>query len=174
MSSRKTTHYQLNQYEAQDLILRADANADNTKIDDALHAHDDAITALRQWLNTPGEILRIASGSYVGNGNGGTHDDPNSLTFDFRPMIVVVYEMVTAARVYGLPYAIMLQGLPLTNDASGMNGNGTLDVTWNGNSVSWTYPGVFASGDMNAADLQYNTNGTTYRWLALGYTAADA
>lgn len=172
MASRRTTHYQLNQYEATDLILRADVNADNAKIDDALHAHDDNITALRQWLNTPGEILRIASGSYVGNGNGGTSDDPNSLTFNFRPMVVFVFDSAQAGATFGPAVGMAFRGLNKMRDARGSNGS--LSVTWTEDGLSWTYPGVFASGDLNAADLQYNTQGTTYQWLALGYTAADA
>ena len=41
----QTTHYQLNQWEAADRILMADFNADNAKLDAALKAQSDAITA---------------------------------------------------------------------------------------------------------------------------------
>lgn len=41
MSTNKTTHYQLNQWEAGDKVLRTEFNQDNLKIDQALHGKAD-------------------------------------------------------------------------------------------------------------------------------------
>ena len=38
MSTNKTQHYQLNQWEAEDKVLRTEFNEDNQKIDGALSA----------------------------------------------------------------------------------------------------------------------------------------
>ena len=45
MATNHTTNYQLNQWEATDQVLRTDFNADNAKLDAALKANADAISA---------------------------------------------------------------------------------------------------------------------------------
>ena len=49
MSTNKTQHYQLNQWEAEDKVLRTEFNEDNQKIDQALQekADQEALTALQ-------------------------------------------------------------------------------------------------------------------------------
>ena len=52
---KQTSHYQLNQYEASDCILRGDFNSDNQKIDAALKSNADAVaaeTAAREAADT--------------------------------------------------------------------------------------------------------------------------
>lgn len=172
MATNHTANYELSQWVAGDLILREDFNSDNAKIAAALHGMAVDLLGLHQWLNSPGEILRIASGSYVGNGKGGTTYAPNSLTFDFRPMVVFVFDPAQTDAVVFPAVGCMYRGLGKMQDAIG--DNGMLNVTWENNGVSWIYPGVFASGAAKAEDRQYNTSGKTYQWIAIGYVTTDA
>ena len=45
MASGQTANYQLNQWEAEDKVLRTEFNADNAKLDAALAAHDGELAA---------------------------------------------------------------------------------------------------------------------------------
>ena len=62
-----TQHYQLNQWAADDQVLRTDFNADNAKIDAAL----------------------VERGTYVGTGVAGP-DTPTTLTFSGKPILLFV------------------------------------------------------------------------------------
>lgn len=172
MATNHTANYDLSQWVASDLIQRTDFNSDNAKTDAALHDMAVDLLGLHQWLNSPGEILRIASGSYVGNGKGGTSYAPNSLTFDFRPMVVFVFDPAQTGAATYPAVGCMYRGLGKMQDAIG--DNSMLNVTWENNGVSWIYPGVFASGAGEAEDRQYNTSGKTYQWIAIGYVTTDA
>ena len=66
----QTTNYQLNQWEATDQVKRTDFNADNAKIDAAIHglaagkADAAAVAALQAQVAAKCEIV---TGTYVGN-----------------------------------------------------------------------------------------------------------
>ncbi len=101
---------------------------------------------------------KIATGSYVGTGCSGS-DCANTLTFSFKPALVVVIGWDTEKEYGGS--LTMVQGA----SASGDTGAGMLtpcDVTWDGNSVSWSY----ISADFSWR--QYNAANTTYHWFAIG------
>ena len=80
MSTNKTTNYQLNQWEAEDKVLRTEFNQDNLKIDQALHgkADQEALTALQGLVaqkadsadleELRGSSVQIAAGAYTGDG----------------------------------------------------------------------------------------------------------
>ena len=53
MSTNKTQQYQLNQWEAEDKVLRTEFNEDNQKIDQALQkkADQEALTALQSLVS---------------------------------------------------------------------------------------------------------------------------
>ena len=67
MASGQTTNYQLNQWEAEDKVLRTEFNEDNQKIDAALGALAKAVP-------------RIVTGTYTGDGT-----ESRLLTWALRP-----------------------------------------------------------------------------------------
>ena len=80
MSTNKTQHYQLNQWEAEDKVLRTEFNEDNQKIDQALQekADQEALTALQSLVSQKADstdleemrsnLVQIAAGAYTGDG----------------------------------------------------------------------------------------------------------
>lgn len=71
---RQTSHYQLNQWEKDDLILMDDFNANNQKIEDAL----DGVKTLCN--------CQIYLRTYTGTGDAG----PITHTFPHRPMFIMI------------------------------------------------------------------------------------
>ena len=94
---------------------------------------------------------KVHPGAYTGSGTYGS-GNPNSLTLEFEPKMVIVQG--TSGRM-----AVMIKpsGVGISIGASDST---TLNVTWDGDSVSW-YNGV------NAAN-QMNTNNETYSYTAFG------
>ena len=80
MSTNKTQHYHLNQWEAEDAVLRTEFNEDNQKIDQALQekADQEALTALQSLVSQKADstdleemrsnLVQIAAGAYTGDG----------------------------------------------------------------------------------------------------------
>ena len=157
MASNHTTNYQLCQWEATDKVLRTEFNQDNAKIDTALKANADAISAeaaaraaavssLSQEIAQMGNC-RIVTGSYTGNG---TYDQyhKNSLTFPAAPLMVFIH---------GDRNCWMIRGSSVASVDMGGTG-GIVSVDWNGGTVSW-----YGSNDYE----QMNHSGVTYRYTAL-------
>lgn len=94
---------------------------------------------------------KVHPGAYTGSGTYGS-GNPNSLTLEFEPKMVIVQG--TGGRM-----AVMIKpsGVGISIGASDST---TLNVTWDGESVSW-YNGI------NAAN-QMNTNSETYSYTAFG------
>ena len=94
---------------------------------------------------------KVHPGAYTGSGTYGS-GNPNSLTLEFEPKMVIVQG--TSGRM-----AVMIKpsGVGISIGASDST---TLNVTWDGESVSW-YNAV------NAAN-QMNTNNETYSYTAFG------
>ena len=136
----KTSNYDLNQWDASDRVLREDFNADNEKIDAAL-----------------GTIPKIQTGSYVGTGTYGP-SSPNTLTFSFRPQLVIIVENGGGQTYSG--YFIRGSEVGMTNWIGGSTSNFSVALTWNNDSVSW-YSG-------NGSEYQLNRSGITYCYLAIG------
>jgi len=157
MASRMTTHYQLSQYEATDQILRADVNADNEKIDNALHNNAYGITAIKTWLNGTQHVARVVSGTYAGNGRSG-NNNMNKLEFNFTPLLVIVTPQ--GGTSYQTP-AIMVRPATSTSEFQ-LQGHYDATLSWANSSVSWY-------SDNAAAQL--NESGTTYCYVAIGYSA---
>lgn len=94
---------------------------------------------------------KVHPGAYTGSGTYGS-GNPNSLTLEFEPKMVIVQG--TSGRM-----AVMIKpsGVGISIGASDST---TLNVTWDGKSVSW-YNGV---NDAN----QMNTSNETYSYTAFG------
>lgn len=94
---------------------------------------------------------KVHPGAYTGSG---TYDsgNPNSLTLEFEPKLVIIQG--TSGRM-----AVMIKPSGV-GTSIGDSDSATLNVTWDGVSVSW-YNGV------NAAN-QMNTSNETYSYTAFG------
>ena len=139
----QTPNFQLNHWSGTDYVRRTDFNADNLKID----------TALAQKGNCV-----IEFGSYQGNGTMGA-DHPNTLTFDFKPMILMVDTETNYSSGNHILWARPRSKASLfaTNLAYNL-------ITWQDNGVSW-----YIAGNSSATvDKQMNTAGTTYYYIAIG------
>ena len=80
---QKTTNYQLNQWDKTDRIMMEDFNADNAKIDAALHE------TVQQMAEMAVNGLKIATGTYTGDGTYG-ESNANSITLPFVPKLVLI------------------------------------------------------------------------------------
>lgn len=102
-------------------------------------------------LENVGVESKVHPGAYTGSGTYGS-GNPNSLTLEFEPKMVIVQG--TSGRM-----AVMIKpsGVGISIGASDST---TLNVTWDGESVRW-YNAV------NAAN-QMNTNNETYSYTAFG------
>ena len=157
MASGQTEFYQLNQWQAEDQVLRTEFNQDNAKVDAALHALaqtasglsqsiaglNQSITALNQAVAAAG-TCSFVSGSYTGDGTQST-----TLTFEKKPYVLLVYNSSTM----GLYFRGADKGARLYSAS-----------TVNMHNVAWGDHTVTRSGDNNAI---LNLNGAVYNYLAL-------
>ena len=164
---KRTTNYSLPTWEKSDFIKMDDFNDLTHKLDSALKAESDArgeadgtaserITAIAQALGTGGQNCRIAYGTYTGSGGYGS-GSPNSLTFDFTPLLVVV------GNIEGTNYVawptVMIRGA----DSHGDSDQQRIYITWNDRSISWYNP--------DHPSYQNNVNRRQYNYVAIGYSA---
>ena len=94
--------------------------------------------------------VRIATGSYVGDGTYGKNNQ-TSVTLPFTPKLFMVCDGNTRYDV-GLWF-------PGVRYMHGMNSE-NIDVSQSGNTVSWY--------STQNATYQYNANNCTFHWLAIG------
>lgn len=109
----------------------------------------------------------VETGTYVGTGTYG-EANPNKLTFEHKPEVVIITAYNPSTNVGGL--AVFVRGNPvgsglanLKDNAGGTNAAPLLD--WSqGNSVSWhsTYANA-----VTGPDCQLNEQGTGYYYVAL-------
>ena len=95
---------------------------------------------------------QIATGSYTGTGTYGA-SNPNSLTFEFKPKLV----LVNGNSQYGL--------IAIKDCTKALAAVNTMQqqVTWGNKTVSW-----YCTGTNQSAFTQYNEAGTTYNYIAIG------
>lgn len=96
--------------------------------------------------------VQIATGSYVGTGKYGS-SNPNSLTFEFEPKLVIVNYSGFAIFVRGSTktiVAVSASNYPFKENA----------VSWGVNKVSWYHTGT--------SESQLNKSGITYFYVAIG------
>ena len=92
--------------------------------------------------------FKVITGSYVGTGTNGKNN-PNSITFDFEPKLVILQGYGTATMIRGASEAVYYTTT-----------NHHLILTWSGNVLSW-----YCSDN---ATRQFNASGETYHWVAIG------
>ena len=162
----KTTNYNLNQWDADDPVVRTDFNEDNAKLDAALaakanaaavealqaavtgKAESSALSALQAVVTGKGNC-RVEFGTYVGTGN---QYDTVSLTTSFSPKMIIVYNGLLSVMFRGATYAAVFRG----------NSSRAVQLTWREDGVSWR----LSNGDESAQDI---LNGTeTHYYAAFG------
>ena len=135
----KTANYQLNQWGENDYVKRADFNADNQKIDAAIKAVAEG-------------GIKLVTGSYVGTGSYGA-SNPNTLTFDFSPKVVLIRSSKTNSSVF------LIRGTEI-----GWSGTSAyFNVIWGEKTLSWYAP---SNGDTSANML--NAKDAVYHYFAIG------
>jgi len=157
MASNHTQHFALNRWDLNDQIIMDDFNDDNAKIDAALHNNAAALSALQTTLNTHGKLTRFTYGSYVGTGESG-QNHPNSLTFDFYPMFIII--MSRAAQGRDQSPCFMMRGETVGNSTKTA---ASINLIWSDNGVSW-----YDVDSFSKPENQNNTEGVTYHYLAFG------
>ncbi|MGI5934177.1 MAG: hypothetical protein ACOX7A_05165 [Lawsonibacter sp.] len=171
MASNHTTNYQLCQWQADDQVKRTDFNEDNAKIDNALKGLSDGLAAevaerqsVINTLNTAVEQCgncRITYGTYIGTGGSGAAA-PNRLVFPFEPKVVIVQKLNgsgtdgSGSKEFGKLMMILVRPISCYFHSNGVYTNA---IIWSGNSLQWH--------GFNA-QLQHNTQGETYLYMALG------
>ncbi len=111
-STNKTAHFNLNQWEPGDQVLRADFNADNSKLDETLFKQ------------------RPVTGVYTGNGDGATGQE---ISLGFSPSAVIVTTRQTTSRdISNACISIALSGAQsnyVWTTANGFYANAALNST---------------------------------------------
>lgn len=125
------------------------------KLAEAAFVEDGAVTDIDG--NPVG--VQIATGSYVGTGPYG-ESNPNTLTFDFKPSLVIIAPSSTnyPAQTSG----IYIWGNALMPTISANEGVNNI-VNVDGNTMTW-----YAAGNFNASQGQFNIPKITYYYIALG------
>lgn len=150
MSSGQTSNYKLNQWAAEDKVLREEFNQDNFKIE----------TAIADRGN-----CKIKTGTYVGTGTAG-RDTPVTLTFDFYPLIVFLNgaEAQSETTKYFIAHrnstSICSPGYYNTFGASYERGR-PLYLSWTDNSLSFCV-------DIDIPEAQMNVLNQTYHYIVIG------
>lgn len=146
MASSQTSNYGLNQWAAEDKVLREEFNQDNAKLE----------TALGDKGN-----CRIATGSYVGTGEYG-EEHPNIIQLPF-PAQIIFLDVLTKKDYNFAPQHFILfrdaSSFPAYNTTNGIN-----VLSWADRSVSWYYTYY----DSEAPMRQFNESGKTYHYIIMG------
>ena len=151
----KTPNYNLNQWEPEDRVLRADFNADNAKLDAAIRAVNDKADALsgskadQSALEAEVQTREAADRAihatlsahaqsmtklgncqiYVIPYTGGGEDNPQSITFPDRPVLVFLMHGSHA-------FAPCAYGTGLSRTV-GYSPDTSFSVSWSENTLSW-------------------------------------
>ena len=130
MASGQTTNFGLNQWTAEDKVIRTEFNEDNVKIDAALAAKGNCC---------------IVTGSYVGTGTYKQYG-PNSLSFEGKPLVLFVQgSPLQFITLYGRTQVGILGGYTAS----------PLSVTWDENTITWQH-GDSANLQLNQEGVTYH------------------
>lgn len=135
------------------------------------------------WAQTRAADVKIATGSYIGTGTIGP-SNPNSLTFDFAPRMLVLFisdQQYDGGGDTGSAHGYLLVSENMAtvhsygtykSDTSTNVQRGIVPVyfTFGGNAASWYAP-VTLENNTNLKyqpDCQANTSGQEYQYIAIG------
>ena len=137
MASSQTTNYSLNQWTAEDPVLREEFNQDNAKIDAALAAAGNC---------------HLLQGTYVGTGTVGK-DYPSSITFGGEAALVII--------MGGKYHVIFVRGSTQA-EAYSYGSDRQYVVSWTSTGVSW-----YNVNSTQSPESQMNGEGITYYYVVL-------
>lgn len=153
MASNYTEHYGLCQWEATDPVRREEFNQDNAKVEETLETQANILTklseknlALETAISNVGNC-RIKVHTRTGTGK---YDylNPCSYTFPEKPILVFLINTTFMSLVH-----------PNTQEAVAQEGYSNINVTWQGNTMSWW--------SASSALDQFNVQGQLYTMVAL-------
>ena len=150
----QTSNYQLSQWDPEDRILRTDFNEDNAKVDAALKANANAVSAeasaRSSAINTLTNALtqkgncRVEIMTYVGTGTN-SETGPSSLTFSARPVLFFI-----AGDDAGVGYNVRGNNYLFTRPNTSVS---ACDGSWSGNTYTWS--NYYTQNQMNAKGVLY-------------------
>lgn len=154
---QQTSKYQFNLVDTTDDFSPTPLNQNMEKVEEALSGIstdlEDGLSEVTSAMGSGGNTARISCGSYVGTGTYGA-GNPNTLTFDFRPLLLIwgdpVYDQYTTV--------VCMRG---RDNQPGPNGR--ITTIWGNNSVSWYHN--------SSAQEQANSSGVSYPYVAIGDNA---
>ena len=164
---KRTSNYSRPTWEKSDFIQMSDFNDLTQKLDSALKSESDArseadgtaserITALTQTV-TSSKICRVKFGTYTGTGLSST-SNPNTLECGFCPVLFIIVTPDGNTGINQPRVAVRGYRKLQPQQSSGS----TCYMTWNDTGLSW-----YAS----TAEAQFNTSGSVYYYVVLGYDA---
>lgn len=125
------------------------------------------------WAKAVGKFVKVATGSYYGTDKYGT-SNPNSLTFDFKPKIVIIYSDAASSaegsygNSSGNNFMIFVNYKTLVPTSSTNVLGYNVYVKFNGNTVSW-YSSTSSTCQANGATGPSSSiTYTHYRYVAVG------
>ncbi len=110
-----------------------------------------------EYLGKLGDKARVQVLSYVGTGTYGS-SNPNSLTFDFAPKVILIYRPAKNYNDYYHNCMFLFNGV--NTGITLAYGSGFNNVTWNNKKVSWYSDG--------ASEKQMSVSGQKYYAAAIG------
>jgi len=144
MATNQTEHLKLCQWEADDEVLRADFNADNAKIDEAVAALKasveeklEAVRAMAQAAYSPSKKPYVV-GTYTGDGTSG-----RSIDLGFMPSAVLVTSKDGEVHYWSSGVNEYYGGLTVQGAGGGANG---LSIMYNGFFVAYGNTGSNTKG----------------------------
>ncbi len=166
----KTTNYKLPQWVKEDAIKMEDFNSAFSTLDAELKAAADAaagaasaesVTAVQQSVNalaqtiTKSKMCRVKYDSYTGSGKNGSAN-PNTVSCDFYPVLFGIWDG-------GNTVQLVVRGNGTLYNSLGQNST----LNWKTDGLSWYCNS--ASYGYAPSTIQYNTSGTKYYYIVLGY-----
>ena len=108
------------------------------------------------------DSVKIATGSYTGMGTYGS-SNPNSLTFDFEPKLVVVGTLIPGKYSSGEWRSGFLWAYGQTYTATCVKDYSSVTFSQSGKTLNW-----WVSANTLNAENQQNSSGQTYNYVAIG------
>lgn len=148
MASGQTTNYKLNQWAAEDKVLRTDFNQDNARLDTALES-----LATKEEMAQKAEVV---VGSYTGDGAAS-----RTISLGFRPKAVYVCKNDgTTKDITNAPDQWHYGGLAVDGSSLVVGGKNILSVAAKGFTVYWDNPGT-------SVQVLTNVSGVVYHYFAI-------
>ncbi len=156
-STSKTPNYSLSQWAAGDTLTHVDVNEDNAKIDAAIKQAANDAAAVSAKLVSDG-YCRVQVGTYNGTGVSGAAN-PNSLTFNFTPKIVIVRYRSSGVEAFGAQMVALWGFSTQAAVHTDYSSTDYLYLSYSGNTIQWY---------CTAPYKQLNDGTSVYAYVAIG------